>query len=510
MASTPGNRSANRSGTGRDTGPAQPSPPVAATPTSDRRAISAEPPSSRRSVHTPLDRSASRDLLASIRRGTSASGGRRNNNAPTPHAKAARKALNQRRTAMFTPGKNRRRSLMEQRETPMGILRNLGKALAPSSKPIVSSSSPRDKPSSIAPIPEEDEDDDELPIDRPRLSLALDQDDDSDLQPPRSSGLEEENYTAQSIELPRRAISELPGSRLSRGSFGSVRVSDFFDNNDPTEGIGRQSDFFPGLLEDLQAQAAAGDLSYDRPVLTQSSIDVDPARRTTMGRDSDFGLQLPAGLDDQTTFLLSEPPAEADSDSPTMDHSFTEAAAAEGQDRSPDVSLAEDDVDMAEAGNVTADLTRLQDEPSRRAPNPRKQKKRISRHGVEYPPLPPSFVKRVAQTALQSSGLSNPRVSADTLTALTQASEWFFEQLGDDLRAYASHAKRKTVEESDVVTLMRRQRRIGSDATMFSLAQRHLPRELLQELRMPVPQPTKKIRLKRSRGGDDEDETEIT
>ena len=45
---------------------------------------------------------------------------------------------------------------------------------------------------------------------------------------------------------------------------------------------------------------------------------------------------------------------------------------------------------------------------------------------------------------------------------------------------------------------------------MFSLAQRYLPRELLQELRMPVPQPTKKRRLKRSRGGDDEGETEIT
>ena len=149
----------------------------------------------------------------------------------------------------------------------MDILRNLGRALAPSSKAIVpSSSSPRDKHSSVLPTLEEgDDDDDELPIDRPRLSLPLDQDDDSDLQPPRSSGLEDENYTLQSIELPRRAISELPGSRLSRGSFGSVRVSDFFDNNnDMTEGIGRQSDFFPGLLEDLQAQAAAGDLTFDR------------------------------------------------------------------------------------------------------------------------------------------------------------------------------------------------------------------------------------------------------
>lgn len=34
---------------------------------------------------------------------------------------------------------------------------------------------------------------------------------------------------------------------------------------------------------------------------------------------------------------------------------------------------------------------------------------------------------------------------------------------------------------------------------MFSLAQRHLPRELMQELRMPVPQPAKQRRAKRPR-----------
>lgn len=86
----------------------------------------------------------------------------------------------------------------------------------------------------------------------------------------------------------------------------------------------------------------------------------------------------------------------------------------------------------------------------------RKKRKRVSQHGIEYPPIPSAFVKKVAQTALQSSGLSNTRVSADTLVALTQASEWFFEQLGDDLGAYAAHAKRKTIEDSDVATLMRR------------------------------------------------------
>ncbi|ODA78638.1 hypothetical protein RJ55_06020 [Drechmeria coniospora] len=459
MASTPGAR-----GTHGKVGGLLHAPPAAATPTG--RPSSAEP-ASRRQLRTPLDRNPSRDLLASVRRATSASGGRRNN-APTPHAKAARKAVDQRRTAMYTPGKNRRRSIREQRETPMDILRNLGRALAPVSQPIVSSSSPRDKRSSIAAIPEEDDDDDDdddglfvnsprlsLPldddddsgglfVDSPRLSLPLDDDDDSDLQPPRSVGLEDENYTVQSVELPRRALSEQPASRLSRGSFASVPFSDFLDSNDATQHGGRQSDFFPSLLDDQQANADLGDATYDR-------IDADPTRRTTMGRESDFGLQLPAGLDDQTTFLMSDPPAEGeagpDSDPPSARRPSAGSMATEDDSRQWHV---------ASPAHSTNDLTEVAPEPRRRAPKARKQRKRISKHGSEYPPLPPSFVKRVAQTALQSSGLSNRRISAETLTALTQASEWFFEQLGDDLGAYAAHAKRKTIEQSDVVTLMRR------------------------------------------------------
>lgn len=230
--------------------------------TPNHRAASADPSSARRLVHTPLDRSATRDLLNSIRRGTPASAGRRNN-APTPHATAARRALNQRRTAMFTPGKNRRRSLREQRETPMGILRNLGRALAPTSRPVATSSSPRDRTSSIAPIREEDEDEDELSFTRPSLTLPIDEEDEDELVPPRLSGVEEENYTVRSVELPRRAISEQPG-RLSRGSFGTVQGSDIFDN-DPTGDFGGESEFFPGFLDDLQARAGdAADFTYER------------------------------------------------------------------------------------------------------------------------------------------------------------------------------------------------------------------------------------------------------
>jgi len=84
------------------------------------------------------------------------------------------------------------------------------------------------------------------------------------------------------------------------------------------------------------------------------------------------------------------------------------------------------------------------------------------------------------------------------------ASDWFFEQVSDDLGAYSKHAGRKTIDESDVVTLMARyvlisiifggkglifyrQRQINASTTPFSLAQSYLPRELLQELRMVPP-----------------------
>lgn len=271
---------------------------VARTPV-NRRAASAEPPSSHRSaLRTPIDRTLTRDLLSSVRRGVSASGGRRNN-APTPHAAAARRALDQRRTALLTPGKGRRQSLREQRETPMGLLQDLGRVLATNTRPIASSS-PRDKPSSIAPVPEEDEgegyddDDDDLPI-QPRLSLPLnDDEEDSELVPPRSAGLEDDTGTIPNIELPMRAVSEQPG-RYSGISFGSRRDSDVFDRNDDTsENMGRQSDFFPGLLEDLQARAnAAADPTlnrYDTPfqrkyfLLEERRAETSAALMSTMQR----------------------------------------------------------------------------------------------------------------------------------------------------------------------------------------------------------------------------------
>jgi hypothetical protein len=112
--------------------------------------------------------------------------------------------------------------------------------LAPKSLPIVPTPDVP-KVSKLA-VPGEEDDDGPDP-ERPRLSLPLgdeDDEDDSLLLPPRSAGLEDENFTIQSVELPRRAISEQPLARLSRGSFGSIRMSDVFADLNETalDGLG--------------------------------------------------------------------------------------------------------------------------------------------------------------------------------------------------------------------------------------------------------------------------------
>ncbi|KAI1766783.1 hypothetical protein GGR53DRAFT_190390 [Hypoxylon sp. FL1150] len=473
-------------------------PQALATP--NRRALSADPSSNR--------------LSASARR----------NNPNTPHARAAIRAIDQRRAALFTPGRvGRRRSLAREREreTPRDLLRNLSRVLAPTSTALSSSSSSpgpnsnNNNDSTLRTLMEgDDDDDDDFPIERPRFSLPLDRDDDDDseLKPPRSSILEDDNYTAQSIELPRRAWSEAPLGRLDRGSFGSVRMSDYIgpeiadDDND----VGIDSGFFPppALDDDTGGLAMDEDAIFER-------MDEDTRRQTMAGMD-DFGpIEIPA-MENETTFMMA--PAE----SPTRDQTMTEGLEAEDppqvEDYDDDVNEPfdmpglQDDDDVEDDNNQelleTTILSQAADPSAHRAGR-RKTGKKISRHGIEYPSLPQGVVKRLATTLAKTAGVGKAKISADTLESLMQATDWFFEQLGDDLSAYAQHAGRKTIDESDMVMLMRRQRQTSASTTPFALAQRHLPRELLQELRMAVP-PKKVSRKRQSRLADVDAEEEVT
>lgn len=94
----------------------------------------------------------------------------------------------------------------------------------------------------------------------------------------------------------------------------------------------------------------------------------------------------------------------------------------------------------------------LREEDSAAGP---KQKK-LSRHGIPVPNLPSGMVRKLATRFARTRAGSKPKISKATLAAIEQASSWFFEQVSEDLEAYSKHAGRKTIDESDVATLMRR------------------------------------------------------
>ncbi|EGR49849.1 uncharacterized protein TRIREDRAFT_22035 [Trichoderma reesei QM6a] len=317
-------------------------------------------------------------------------------NAPTPHAIAARRALDQRRLATFTPGRSRRQSFREQRETPMLILRNLGRALAPTSNVIASSSSP-DKVSA-------DGNDDDLACLCPWTRA------------PRTT------YSLHSRRSSTTATS--PSSRLSCHVGPSAKA----------------------LSVSEEAPRGPGDPEI-----------ADLRRPIEAHHGSDFSFDMPEGLDDdndQTTFYMR---------SPVIDdiHSILKAP----NPVADDISLMHAKSREGMEAITQIDFETLGREPEKPDDDvmgyphgrPKKKKRaRISRHNIEYPQLPAVFVRQVAHTAMQTTGFINQRISADTLEALTQASDWYFEQLGDDLAAYANHANRRTIEERDVITLMNR------------------------------------------------------
>lgn len=180
-------------------------------------------------------------------RGSRLGGSELRTTALTPHGRAAIREVEARRAAL-TPGKDRRRSGRQQRETPRDILRLLSRTLAPQTRPTVPSPQTAPSNSRRQTLLLDDDFDDGPNLVPPRLSLPLvdendDDDDDNDdesLLLPSLAALEDENLTTRSIELSRRAVNERPNRLLSRGSLGSIRGSDYIGDLNEAE-LGRDA-----------------------------------------------------------------------------------------------------------------------------------------------------------------------------------------------------------------------------------------------------------------------------
>ncbi|KKF93448.1 hypothetical protein CFO_g4209 [Ceratocystis platani] len=389
--------------------------------------------SAARAVRTPLDKTAPRDLLNSVRRGQSSVRNRIATNAPTPHARAAIRALDMRRAAVFTPGKGRRKSVRDQRETPRDILH----------KKSPERSMVGDQTDISNGMDYDEDDDDDVLMRRPEFTLPLDEgdEDDDDLVAPRSMLLEDEtmgNLTMQSMEFPRRATNDiLVDRRLSRMSMGSVRFSD-----------------------------VAGDLTMQR-------IDDTTGHDVTSGNGD---LSVP----EQESLFVELRSQSPDSPEPFGDISQLQNLKPEPEPTQHDMSMEDDGAGVSAGGREFLPLMQLESEDedqgeiedipditfdSRMEEQQREARKKgikLSAYGIEYPSIPPSVVKRLALMFAQRSGLGKCKISPETLQQLSLATDWFFEQVGSDLKAYAEHANRKTIDESDVALLMRRQRQISS------------------------------------------------
>jgi histone H3/H4 len=117
---------------------------------------------------------------------------------------------------------------------------------------------------------------------------------------------------------------------------------------------------------------------------------------------------------------------------------------------------------------------------------PRRKRVKLTRHGVAIPALPSNLVKRLATESMTRQGQRKPVIDRAGLKALEQATEWFFEQIGEDLEAYSNHAGRtKRVDASDVLTLIRRQRAVSGKGKLGDFAVEHLPPEALRDLSLP-------------------------
>ncbi|KAG0036135.1 hypothetical protein BGZ82_004652 [Podila clonocystis] len=101
-----------------------------------------------------------------------------------------------------------------------------------------------------------------------------------------------------------------------------------------------------------------------------------------------------------------------------------------------------------------------------------KKSARTSAAGLTIPTLPTSLQKQLIHT------FSRSRISQEAMQVILEGSNLFFEQAANDLAAYANHAGRKTIDESDVECLMQRLRITNDRVNVESLLQRYLPREL--------------------------------
>lgn len=292
-------------------------------------------------------------------------------------------------------------------------------------------------------------------------------------------------------ERGRRAISEEP-TRMSRYSFGSIRMSEFGSELEVRRESDRQK-----KLDELEAQDRYGYEDVDDHSIVQLGGETENLRNlqaspSAASADAEETFHMRVVGDD--SFQLQDPERPLSSRS---DHaSAHQRLANEGGPVRADSFIEIDDTEDQDAEHAITDTRPSSATKQRRqtllesvaatARPQRRKKLKMNRKGNMVPPLPSSVIRHVVHRAQEKAGQRKLTLSKDHMKALEQATEWFFEQVGEDLEAFANHSRRKKrIDTDDVLLLMRRQRVLCREGELRDFAKQWLPREMLNELDLP-------------------------
>lgn len=289
-------------------------------------------------------------------------------------------------------------------------------------------------------------------------------------------------------ERGRRAISEDP-TRMSRYSFGSFRMSDFGSELE----IRRESDRQKKLAEleaqdgyeydngqDVDDMVQLGGETEDLRNLQRSpsvsSDNVEETLHVPIMADDSFQLDAPTGADrlEETDALAHQRIGSAGG--PVLADSVLEI------DDIGDTGLEDELKEISPPSEGESRRQTLLESVAAAAKPPPRKKLKLNRKGNMVPCFPSSLIKRIVNESQEKAGKRKIALGKDHMKALEQAAEWFFEQVGEDLETFSSHSKRKKrIDKSDVLLLMRRQRVLRRSGELQELAREWLPREILDD-----------------------------
>ena len=315
---------------------------------------------------------------------------------------------------------------------------------------------------------------------------------DSAVQEERNDVDSEDGDSTFLTERGRRAVSEEP-TRMSRYSFGSIRMSEFgseleirrqSDRQQKLAALAADDDYGGGidLDNDIQLGGETEDLRY----LPHSSP------RTFAFAAEEESLELPSGGSDGLELSMfnevdnvNADQRAASGEQPRLAESDASVDGGEINDAEVDNEVQDSATEPAVSTKSSRRQTLLESVTATARARPKKKLK-MNQRGNLVPALPCSLIKRIVHDSQEKAGKRKTSLGKEHMQALEQATEWFFEQVSEDVEAYSQHGRRKKrVSEGDVLLLMRRQRLVRQPGELHELAKQWLPREVVNEMDLP-------------------------